>query len=48
MVIRKGNLNVRKSDYEIQKEEYGYYVSSQVTKATKKIIFVDKNQNTTN
>ncbi len=48
MVIQRGNLNVRKSDYEIQKEEYGDYVSSQKTGAPQTNIFVDKSQNTTN
>lgn len=48
MVIRRDNLNVRKSDYEIQKEESGDYVSSQKTGAPQTYIFVDKSQNTTN
>ncbi len=48
MVIQRDNLNVRKSDYEIQKEEYGDYVSIQKTGAPQTNIFVDKSQNTTN
>ncbi len=48
MVIQRSNLNFRKSDYEIQKEEYGDYVSTQKTGAPQTNIFVDKSQNTTN
>ena len=48
MVIQRDNLNVIKSDYEIQKEEYGDYVSSQKTGAPQTNIFVDKSQKTTN
>ena len=48
MVIQRDNLNVGKSDYEIQKEEYGDYESSQNTGAPQTNIFIDKSQKTTN